>query len=118
MHIFLLARETGDDGPGCTYTGCSMTMRSCTDRTGIRWEVFEVLPGADGRSTERMPVAFRAGWLCFQSATERRRLAPIPPGWQDWEEQALLGALEYGQRSPRRTPTAVRLLDLRREERQ
>jgi hypothetical protein len=87
-----------------------MTMRSCTDRRGIRWEVFEVLPGADGRAIARMPEAFRAGWLCFQSASERRRLAPIPLGWQQWEDRELLGALEYGHRSPRRTPTDLRLL--------
>jgi hypothetical protein len=23
------------------------------------------------------------GWLTFESATSRRRLAPIPPGWQE-----------------------------------
>lgn len=86
-----------------------MTMRSCTDRTGVRWEVFEVHPGSEGRTTERMPEAFRSGWLCFQSATERRRLAPIPPGWHTWEERALLGALEYGHRSTRRTPPEFRL---------
>jgi hypothetical protein len=86
-----------------------MTMRSCTDRTGTRWEIFEVHPSGDGRTLERMPEAFRAGWLCFQSASERRRLAPIPLGWQEWEERALLGALEYGHRSPRRTPTELRL---------
>jgi hypothetical protein len=88
-----------------------MTMRSCTDRRGVRWDVFEVLPGADSRSAERMPAAFRAGWLCFQSPTERRRLAPIPLGWQGWEERALLGALEYGHRSPRRTPPPMQMVN-------
>jgi hypothetical protein len=86
-----------------------MAMRSCTDRTGVRWEVFEVQPGVDGRTVDRMPEAFRSGWLCFQSPTARRRLAPIPLGWQGWEERALLGALEFGHRSPRRTPPEVRL---------
>ncbi len=86
-----------------------MTMRSCIDRTGARWEIFEVQPGPESRSIERMPPAFRAGWLCFQSANERRRLAPIPYGWQDWDERTLLGALEYGHRSPRRTPPEQRL---------
>ncbi|HET9010572.1 MAG TPA: hypothetical protein VFN38_02100 [Gemmatimonadaceae bacterium] len=84
-------------------------MRSCTDRTGMRWEVFEVHPGADGRTVERMPEVFRTGWLCFQSATERRRLAPIPRGWQDWDDHALLGALDHGHRSARRTPPEFRL---------
>jgi hypothetical protein len=86
-----------------------MTMRSCTDRTGARWDIFEVHPGGEGRSTERMPEAFRAGWLCFQSMNERRRLAPIPLGWQGWNERDLLGAMEHGHRSPRRTPPELRL---------
>jgi hypothetical protein len=86
-----------------------MTMRTCRDRSGVSWEIFEVQPGADGRSTARMPEAFRSGWLCFQSSTERCRLAPIPLGWQHWEERELLGALEYGRRSPRRTPPELRL---------
>ena len=53
------------------------------------WEIFEVQPAADGRPIERMPEGFRSGWLCFQSPTERRRLAPIPPGWQHCEERDL-----------------------------
>jgi hypothetical protein len=85
-----------------------MTMRSCTDRAGVRWEIFEVHPAA-GRGSDRMPEAFRLGWLCFQSPTERRRLAPVPSGWQRWEEGALLAALEHGHRSPRRTPPELRL---------
>src|SRR3982074_1292635 len=105
MHILLGEDET----PRRPYTARSMTMRSCTDRTGVRWEIFEVQPSPESRATERMPEAFRAGWLCFQSSTERRRLAPIPLGWQGWEERALLGALEFGHRSPRRTPPELRL---------
>jgi hypothetical protein len=33
----------------------------------------------------RRPVAvaseFSQGWLCFESEGEKRRLAPVPPGW-------------------------------------
>lgn len=86
-----------------------MTMRSCIDRAGVRWEIFAVHPEAEGRKAQRMPEAFRSGWLCFQSANERRRLAPIPLGWQGWEEQELLGAMEDAHRSPRRTPPGLRL---------
>lgn len=25
------------------------------------------------------------GWLCFESPTEKRRLAPIPPDWETCE---------------------------------
>ena len=26
---------------------------------------------------------FSQGWLCFESEDEKRRLAPVPPGWQE-----------------------------------
>lgn len=26
---------------------------------------------------------YSEGWLCFESEGEKRRLAPVPPGWQD-----------------------------------
>jgi hypothetical protein len=26
---------------------------------------------------------FSGGWLCFESEGEKRRLAPIPPGWEE-----------------------------------
>lgn len=37
---------------------------------------------ADRRSTAvTVSAAFAAGWLVFQAPSERRRLAPIPAGW-------------------------------------
>lgn len=81
-----------------------MTMRTCVDRSGVQWEVFEVFPAGDSPRAARLAEPFRSGWLCFQSPTERRRLAPIPGDWQSWDDVRLLAALEQGQRSVRRTP--------------
>jgi hypothetical protein len=86
-----------------------MTTRSCVDDAGTLWEIFEVLPSGKGRAMERVPVEFRGGWLCFQSGTERRRLAPIPTGWEEWEDKKLLAASEHGLRTPRRTPPGMRV---------
>ena len=33
--------------------------------------------------------ALGGGWLAFQSGQDRRRLAPIPPGWEDADEATL-----------------------------
>lgn len=38
------------------------------------------------------------GWLTFESPTEKRRLAPIPPGWEEMDE-ASLDDLRAGARS-------------------
>ena len=55
----------------------------------------DVFPGAlDRRKTperRRSPFQrsasvaseFSQGWLCFESEGEKRRLAPVPPGWQE-----------------------------------
>lgn len=39
----------------------------------------------------RAPVAsaFSSGWVVFQSPSERRRLAPVPPGWEQVDEREL-----------------------------
>ena len=74
-----------------------------TDQSGTVWDVFEVHP-SQGRTVSRVPEDFREGWLCFQSANERRRLAPIPPGWREWDVDVLTAALDATRGIPRRTP--------------
>ena len=92
-----------------------MTHRTFTDKKGLRWDVWEVKPtaaerrylqrrvhnedrtdSAERRSGDerrrsrisRTPVAseFAAGWLCFECPTEKRRLAPVPEGWERVDE--------------------------------
>jgi hypothetical protein len=61
------------------------------DAQGVEWEVreisdpsFLVIPSHHLRHPE-----FVAGWLLFSSASERRRLAPYPAGWQELSQQDL-----------------------------
>jgi hypothetical protein len=35
------------------------------------------------RRTVAVASEFSQGWLCFESEGEKRRLAPVPPGWQE-----------------------------------
>jgi hypothetical protein len=78
---------------------------------GVHWQVWSVIPGTrkdgerrrgrDRRSPDpvflcrgpdrrktadrrnvAVSAAFAAGWLVFQAPHERRRLAPIPAGWE------------------------------------
>lgn len=66
-------------------------LRAFRDSTGVEWRVWEVFPSktspltsAESASrTSLMGSAFANGWLCFESPSEKRRLAPIPPGWED-----------------------------------
>jgi hypothetical protein len=36
-----------------------------------------------------LPEAYREGWLLFESANEKRRLAPVPHDWESLSDQAL-----------------------------
>jgi len=35
------------------------------------------------RRTIEVASEFSGGWLCFESEGEKRRLAPVPPGWDE-----------------------------------
>jgi hypothetical protein len=69
-----------------------MPARTFTDRSGVRWTVWEVIPGrhnpVSGRSST-LPVEMSGGWLCFDSGAEKRRLYPIPPGWEDFPDEKM-----------------------------
>jgi hypothetical protein len=82
-----------------------MMIKTFTDPSGTEWDVFEVHPGR-GRTVARVPREFRAGWLCFQSVHERRRLAPIPSQWAEWSDEMLAAVLQTTQGMARRTPPA------------
>jgi hypothetical protein len=89
-----------------------MPHRQFTDSKRTTWEVWDVEPGHAERrlssrdrrkgrrsSGERRLVEDRArvrihsdlshGWLAFESKHDKRRLAPIPVGWEAFDESLL-----------------------------
>ena len=63
-------------------------LRGFTDSTGVEWRVWEVFPTKAGETlvnsshTSLKETPYANGWLCFESPVEKRRLAPIPDGWE------------------------------------
>lgn len=65
-------------------------LRGFTDSTGVEWRVWEVFPSRASKPssvdtlsrTSLKETPFANGWLCFESAESKRRLAPIPEGWE------------------------------------
>jgi hypothetical protein len=65
-------------------------LRGFTDSTGVEWRVWEVIPSRAAMGTSTVTQSrtsldatpYANGWLCFESEDEKRRLAPIPPGWE------------------------------------
>ena len=60
-------------------------MREFMDSSGTAWRVWNTRPSRGGILDEE----FRDGWLTFESNTHRRRLAPIPAGWETVSEARL-----------------------------
>jgi hypothetical protein len=81
----------------------SVALREFRDRHGVSWSVCDVYPeGCERRrhrsdpgyvgperrvreeTRDRSSVreGFERGWLVFDSRAERRRLVPIPDGWE------------------------------------
>jgi hypothetical protein len=89
-----------------------MPHRQFTDSKRTMWEVWNVEPShaerraheadrrrsrrtsgerrqVEDRSRVRIKSGLAGGWLAFESKHDRRRLAPIPVGWEALDESAL-----------------------------
>ena len=89
-----------------------MSHRQFLDTHGTLWTVWDVYPslverdlsralgrpGGSERSAEpahamlALDRQYNDGWLCFESIVGKRRLAPVPQGWDRFASDAL-GAL-------------------------
>lgn len=77
-----------------------MAHRSFRDERGREWQVWDVRPTADIVIRPEL----RGGWLAFESGDEKRRLAPVPDGWETASDAELLALLARATRrgKPRR----------------
>ena len=83
-----------------------MATRTFTDRQGDGWSVWKTIPN-DPRGC--LPN-FANGWLTFEheGGTERRRLAPIPDGWESASDERLVlwcRVAEVARTGSRMTPS-------------
>lgn len=80
----------------------SASHRAVTDPGGATWDVYAVYPEA--QFSQKLRGTFQAGWLCFDSGVEKRRLSPIPDNWQELGDEQLARLADAAERSrPRRT---------------
>ncbi len=100
-----------------------MALREFTDTHGRRWRVWTVYPQhverrerRERRATGRagpdrrqraLPLygvapQYRQGWLAFEWYQERRRLCPIPEGWESLPDAALERMLDRATTRPAR----------------
>ena len=64
-----------------------MPERTFQDSRGTEWLVYDCAP-AEGMKRGFAPE-LQTGWLCFQCATEKRRLVNYPKDWEQYSPQEL-----------------------------
>jgi len=103
-----------------------MALREFRDRRGVEWLAWDVPPvrayspertGRERRVSQaagytperrvqpdrrgkRAASGLERGWLCFQCESEKRRLAPPPPGWDAAGEEELEAFLHSARPAP------------------
>lgn len=114
-----------------------MAYRTLTDEGGRVWEVWDVVPtsaerrraqepgevpdpAAERRSSPQHRVrvipGWESGWLTFQCAEERRRVVPIPAGWDALSDRDLRMILSAAPPARRFTRLESAAGESRREE--
>jgi hypothetical protein len=73
------------------------THRVFADARGVQWDVFAVYPEARPSVHSQLKGTYPQGWLCFDSASEKRRLSPIPDDWQRWSDEQLARLAERAE---------------------
>lgn len=78
-----------------------MSVRSL-ELDGVRWSIWDVLP--IDRQGPPIPgrELYEGGWLSFDGGEARRRITPVPEGWEQWGETELREAIR------RATPIQIR----------
>lgn len=75
--------------------------RQFTDDDGATWAAWAVHP--DGRrrlASARLAGDLQRGWLTFECGTSKRRLSPIPAGWEHLDDPGLRALLRQAQDAP------------------
>jgi hypothetical protein len=73
--------------------------RRMFEADGVMWWVFDVMPS----QSLMIDPALASGWLCFESKSELRRLAPIPDDWETASHVDLVRHLSTAVMSMRKT---------------
>jgi hypothetical protein len=78
---------------------------SADDRRHVKrfpWQGAERRSGVDRRTVSQRRITlsegYGRGWLTFESLDEKRRLVPIPNGWEDSSNTALRALCEQAKR--------------------
>jgi hypothetical protein len=72
-------------------------VRTIHDGEGRSWRVWHVVPQSEVLKASSLP-GMHAGWLCFESEGDKRRLVNPPAGWDHLPEGELVRLLAQATR--------------------
>jgi len=80
-----------------------MALRTFVSHDGTEWNVWNVVPTLMHNERKvSLSIGMTHGWLCFESRGIKRRIVPIPEGWEAWSDAELDTALAASQAVERR----------------
>lgn len=80
-----------------------MALRNFIDSRGRGWRVWSVVPEYGwGKEEDTLTPGLVGGWLCFEHGDEKRRLSPIPEGWEEALAEEMESYLHAAAAVPRR----------------
>lgn len=83
-----------------------MALRTFVSHDGTEWNVWNVVPTLMHNERKvSLSIGMTHGWLCFESRGIKRRIVPVPEGWEEWSDAELDTALAASQVVERRLPS-------------
>ena len=76
-----------------------MAVRDVVDENGMKWKVWSVATASFHPKTaaEDFLGDYADGWLCFEAATQRRRLAMFPKDWDQLPDEGIVALLKKAE---------------------
>jgi hypothetical protein len=76
--------------------GTEMAVRDVVDENGTKWKIWSVTQSSIHPKTaaEDYLGEYSEGWLCFECANQRRRLARFPQDWDRLPDKELIRLLK------------------------
>jgi hypothetical protein len=76
-----------------------MAVRDVVDENGMKWKVWSVATASFHPKTaaEDFLGDYAEGWLCFEAATQRRRLAMFPKDWGELSDEGIVALLKKAE---------------------
>jgi hypothetical protein len=85
-----------------------MALRTFTAADGTPWNVWNVVPSiTHTHQALTVMAAMTGGWLCFECASAKRRLVPIPDGWEELSDAELERVMETAELVQPRIPRTL-----------